>query len=471
MRKLPFFLGLAAPAAALLSVHLAGAAAPVANCGDPALQGVDNMEICVASGCYADDDAARHRGISCTATPLPCADELDFDNDKAAKGSVVGYDVEGGDARIRVRRWDTCEDDSLVQVSCGEGGRISTWRSECDYGCFDGRCLSKYDAPLSCDDPDGTDAFVRGIRTISGKPETDTCKDATTLQELYCGNRGTPQSKLVQCANGCKSGRCVPEGGESGSSASVGSAASVPAPASSSRSAQPRNSNRKLESRLRQLGILPSASSAPDIMEGWQPADEQAPEEPWTDEGDDEETVNAPHAWFTDVSPDDPIGKAANLLADRGVLSGFDDGTFRARAGVTRAEAAKFLLLAAGVQVEEVTGPSRFRDVPAGEWYAKYVARAAELGIIAGDPDGKFRPGDAVRRGEFLKMATMALGLPQDLPYDYTDAPAWLKPYAGVAQRYSTYQDAASTLQFGKALTRGEVAYAIVQVTGWAPLE
>ena len=45
-----------------------------------------------------------------------------------------------------------------------------------------------------------------------------------------------------------------------------------------------------------------------------------------------------------------------------------------------------------------------FSDVPAGEWYADYVSLCAGYGIINGYEDGTFRPQAEITRAEFMKL-------------------------------------------------------------------
>ena len=46
-----------------------------------------------------------------------------------------------------------------------------------------------------------------------------------------------------------------------------------------------------------------------------------------------------------------------------------------------------------------------FPDVAEGDWFCSYVRQARELGILAGYPDGTFKPARQVTYGEFLAMA------------------------------------------------------------------
>jgi len=170
---------------------------------------------------------------------------------------------------------------------------------------------------------------------------------------------------------------------------------------------------------------------------------------------------------FRDVDPQSAYGKAAIELSKRGIISGYPDGRFGGGLPVNRAEAAKFLLSAAGVQVSVDSGSLPFWDIDAGQWYVPYVVAAARAGIIKGHPDGSFHPADQVNTAEFLTMLTKTFSLQSDLPYSYFDVQAgdWFAPFAGVVPRYGLFPNRSPQyLQPGRALTRDEVAHAIHQI-------
>ena len=131
--------------------------------------------------------------------------------------------------------------------------------------------------------------------------------------------------------------------------------------------------------------------------------------------------------------------------AEKGVLNGYPDGTFRPDRYITRAEVAKVLALAYEMPLD-VTSHS-FKDVEPGIWYYPHVQACAEYGIIVGDPDGNFRPNDPISRSEAVKMVCLAAGLTEkstglEDKTDYANIPDWAKGYwnalyhAGVIDGY-----------------------------------
>ncbi len=168
---------------------------------------------------------------------------------------------------------------------------------------------------------------------------------------------------------------------------------------------------------------------------------------------------------FPDTDMNQLQGKAAAELHRRAVIGGFPDGQFKGERPVNRAEAAKFLLLARFGAVEDAPNSGRFPDVLDGQWYTKFVVMAAQKGIIGGHPDGTFRPADKVNTAEFLKMLALTFDLPLNPMYRYSDVPAdsWFARYAGIVQQYNLFPDRTTLLFPERKLSREEVAVAIYQ--------
>ncbi len=169
---------------------------------------------------------------------------------------------------------------------------------------------------------------------------------------------------------------------------------------------------------------------------------------------------------FPDTELDSLEGRAATELYRREVLGGYPDGEFKGARPVNRAEAAKFLLTSRFGAIEDVDFSARFSDIPSGQWFTKYILTAAEKGIINGYGDGTFKPADTVNTAEFLKMLTLTLDLETNLSHDYTDVPegAWFEMYAGAAQKYNLFPERGwDRLEPAKEMSRREVAIAIYQ--------
>lgn len=168
---------------------------------------------------------------------------------------------------------------------------------------------------------------------------------------------------------------------------------------------------------------------------------------------------------FPDTDISKLEGQAAMELYRRAVLGGFPDGEFKGDRSVNRAELAKFLLKAHGIDTTSFVNPHKFLDIKSGEWYERFVVIAEQEGIVSGYSDGTFKPADTVNVAEFLKMLALTFDLEQNLNYSYSDvdSQAWFTPYVGIAQKYKLFPNSSSNLQPGKKLTRDEVAVAIYQ--------
>ncbi|MBE9033159.1 S-layer homology domain-containing protein, partial [filamentous cyanobacterium LEGE 11480] len=78
-------------------------------------------------------------------------------------------------------------------------------------------------------------------------------------------------------------------------------------------------------------------------------------------------------------------------LVARGIILGFPDSTFRPEAPLTRVQYAA--MLAKTYDLPNVRVAINFSDVRSNFWGFKAIARASEMGFLAGFPDRTFRPG------------------------------------------------------------------------------
>lgn len=85
-------------------------------------------------------------------------------------------------------------------------------------------------------------------------------------------------------------------------------------------------------------------------------------------------------------------------MAAKNVVGGYDDGNFRPDAKVTRAEFSKMVLQ--GLEVDLVRYDGEFKDVNPKDWYADYVATMKELGLAKGYDNGTFKPDAEITRAE-----------------------------------------------------------------------
>ena len=110
---------------------------------------------------------------------------------------------------------------------------------------------------------------------------------------------------------------------------------------------------------------------------------------------------------FEDVTGD--YEKAVNALVALGVVTGYEDGTFRPERVVTRAEMAKLIVEILGYGNLVAGSKSNFADTQ-GHWADAWIALAAGRGLVIGTGDGKFTPDRQVSYDEAITMVVRALG-------------------------------------------------------------
>jgi len=112
---------------------------------------------------------------------------------------------------------------------------------------------------------------------------------------------------------------------------------------------------------------------------------------------------------FSDLPSTHPACAAVSVLVAKGIINGYEDGTFRPERAVTRAEFAKMYTLAVGIDPRP-GDPLPFSDTT-GHWANTmgFLAAAVADGAIVGFPDGTFRPDDLVTRAQGVKIVTAEL--------------------------------------------------------------
>lgn len=109
----------------------------------------------------------------------------------------------------------------------------------------------------------------------------------------------------------------------------------------------------------------------------------------------------------TQEKPDETPPTTLNDTDHYAYIVGYEDGTIRPNGHITRAEAATvfFRLLTDKARDANLNDRSPYPDVSAGAWYNKAVATLSRMGILSGYEDGSFRPNATVTRAEFAAMA------------------------------------------------------------------
>ncbi|MBU5442212.1 S-layer homology domain-containing protein [Paenibacillus sp. MSJ-34] len=96
--------------------------------------------------------------------------------------------------------------------------------------------------------------------------------------------------------------------------------------------------------------------------------------------------------------------QAVALAVQAGIVNGYEDGSFRPEAHITRAEMASMIARALGGLLDEnaTTGFADDEDIP--KWSKGAVAAIRQLDIVIGRGAGRFVANDAATRAEAVAM-------------------------------------------------------------------
>lgn len=168
-------------------------------------------------------------------------------------------------------------------------------------------------------------------------------------------------------------------------------------------------------------GSTPPSTTPSDGGSAGNPSDNGSEENPSTNP--------QPTIVFSDISGH-WAEEAIKQAVQNGIITGYPDGTFKPNHTVTRAEFVVMLMntmkpMTVGVELN-------FTDTEnIGTWAREAVAQAVQEGIIKGYEDGSFRPNAEITRAEMVDMISNALKLPTESGAtgfaDDKDIPEWVR--------------------------------------------
>ncbi|MDF9409466.1 MAG: S-layer protein precursor [Pelotomaculum sp. PtaB.Bin013] len=94
-------------------------------------------------------------------------------------------------------------------------------------------------------------------------------------------------------------------------------------------------------------------------------------------------------------------------LCERGVISGYPDGSFKPGGIITRGEFAKLVAAALGLAEYKPPQPS-FTGVAPDSWCWGYVEAVSRAGLVKGSGGGEFLPGELINREQMAAMLVRA---------------------------------------------------------------
>ena len=116
---------------------------------------------------------------------------------------------------------------------------------------------------------------------------------------------------------------------------------------------------------------------------------------------------------FNDVAKECWAANYIGYMQQFGIVTGYEDGSFRPDAPVTRAEFA-----AIASRFEKLTqGSASFTDVPDTHWAVRYINFAATRGWVTGYEDGTFKPEHSITRAEVAAVTCRLLERSADQTY------------------------------------------------------
>lgn len=154
-----------------------------------------------------------------------------------------------------------------------------------------------------------------------------------------------------------------------------------------------------------------------------------------------------PKASLKPVTPQDTVKELNDLdtvpwakesiiaLFEKGIISGYSDGSFKPNQQITREEFVKLLVSCFGLVDNNAS--CDFKDVPHDAWFRPYVASAKEKGIVDGISDELFGTGTNLTRQDMCVMVyrtikLLGIELNEGEPIEFSDADS-ISDYAAEA--------------------------------------
>lgn len=173
---------------------------------------------------------------------------------------------------------------------------------------------------------------------------------------------------------------------------------------------------------------------------------------------------------FPDVGDRDPeLKQAIQFLASKGIVAGKDNGNFEPDSLLTRAEFTAMLVRA--FYALDKTATESFSDVHPPQWHQPYIASSEKKNIVAGYPDGTFKPDHTISREEMTAIGARSLhekkhyfypSNPEDYLSQFVDKETisnWAKPTMSLAVKQRLIDvPADKRIKAREAVTRGEAA-------------
>ena len=177
------------------------------------------------------------------------------------------------------------------------------------------------------------------------------------------------------------------------------------------------------------------------------------------------------NAGITEIAGAENTLAEAMKVARPAYFSGYPDGKFQPKKAMTRAEvSAVFARMATGKK--DLAGFTSFKDVDDSQWFAASVGYMEKRGLISGYQDGSFKPHQSITRAEFARILAGYANLTPTAGTSFTDVKSnhWAKGYIGAVQEAGLMSGVGNGRFAPSAkITRQEVCTALNKVQGRTP--
>lgn len=144
-------------------------------------------------------------------------------------------------------------------------------------------------------------------------------------------------------------------------------------------------------------------------------------------------------------------------LSDKGIVEGYEDGSFKPDEKVKRAEAIKMIMN----NQEKECDASLFPDLYEDQWFCGVVTKAYTIGAVEGD-NGKLYPDKEMSRAEAVKVLLSVQGItPPEVKEDpFTDVPKteWYAGYVYKASILGYVEGEGGAFDPDRPISRAELA-------------
>ncbi|QNK56674.1 S-layer homology domain-containing protein [Paenibacillus sp. PAMC21692] len=130
--------------------------------------------------------------------------------------------------------------------------------------------------------------------------------------------------------------------------------------------------------------------------------------------------VSAPTIAFPDVKSNSWSARGVKLAAQLGIIAGKPDGQFHGDANVTRAEFATMIVRALRMDISHATSNGAFTDTQ-GHWADSAIAVLRNAGILNGAGDGFFKPDQAISRSEIAAILARVMSMTSATTSSFSD--------------------------------------------------